>query len=284
MAGTLHVVATPIGNLDDLSPRAVATLAAVTMILAEDTRHTGRLLAAADITTPQRSLHEHNERDRIDEVLRRLADGDDVALVSDAGTPLVSDPGHRLVAAVADAGHRVVAVPGPSAVLAALVVAGLPTDRVAFEGFLPRRGAARTARLEELADEPRTMVIFVSVHRADTDLADLADALGTDRRAAVCRELTKLHESTVRGTLGQLAAMFAERHRGELTVVIEGRQPLAAGDDATQEHDLAAALTRLTSRGMTLRDAVDVVSEDRQVARGAVYDLALRLKQRASNS
>lgn len=269
--GTLFVVATPIGNLDDLSPRAATTMSSANLVLAEDTRRTGRLLAHIGASTPQRSLHEHNERERIDEVIARLEQGDDIALVSDAGTPLVSDPGHRLVVAVLEAGYRVEAVPGPSALLAALVVAGLPTDRVAFEGFLPRKGTARAERLAELAIESRTMVVFVSVHRAAADLGDLSTHLGIERRAAACRELTKLHEETVRGSLADLAEHFATQQRGELTVVIEGcGAPKDAGDD-----DLVTAIERLRRRGLSLRDAVDVVAEDRGVARRRVYDLAL---------
>jgi 16S rRNA (cytidine1402-2'-O)-methyltransferase len=179
----LVVVATPIGNLGDLSPRAAEALRTVDLVLAEDTRRTGRLLQHIGSDVPQRSLHEHNERERIDEVLGRIADGERLALVSDAGTPGVSDPGFRLLAACADAGLRIEAIPGPSAALAALVVSGLPTDRVAFEGFLPRKGAARRDRLAELAAERRTMVLFVSPHRVADDLADLADACGpTGRR------------------------------------------------------------------------------------------------------
>jgi 16S rRNA (cytidine1402-2'-O)-methyltransferase len=271
VTGTLVVVATPIGNLDDLSPRAASTLVGADLVLAEDTRRTGRLLAHVGASSPQLSLHEHNERERIVQVLARLDDGATVALVSDAGTPLVSDPGHRLVVAAIEAGQRVVAVPGPSAVLAALVVAGLPTDRVVFEGFLPRKGAARTRRLEHLAREPRTMVLFVAVHRAAEDLADLATHLGEDRRAALSRELTKLHEETLRGTLGELATLVQPSVRGELTLVVGGapETATAVGDD-----DLRAALSRLTSRGMSTRDAVDVVAEDRGVSRRRVYDLA----------
>ncbi|MEX2561963.1 MAG: 16S rRNA (cytidine(1402)-2'-O)-methyltransferase [Nitriliruptoraceae bacterium] len=272
MAGKLVVVATPIGNLGDLSARAAATLVTADIVLAEDTRHTGRLLAHVGAGAPQMSLHEHNERERVAEVLARLADGETIALVSDAGTPLVSDPGHRVVVAAIEAGHHVEPVPGPSAVLAALVVAGLPTDRVAFEGFLPRKGSARAKRLEQLAREERTMVVFVAVHRVAADLADLALHLGGDRRASMSRELTKLHEETVRGTLGDLTVAFAAKSRGELTLVIEGAPQMTISPD---DADIVAALARLTSRGMSTRDAVDVVSDDRGVSRRRVYELAV---------
>ena len=204
MSGTLSVVATPIGNLADLSARAVEVLRSADLVLAEDTRHTGRLLAHVGSTVPQRSLHEHNERARVDEVLALIEGGAHVALVTDAGTPLISDPGLALVRACSEAGMTVVPIPGASAVLAALVASGLASDRVAFDGFLPRRGGSRTARLEELADEPRTVVLFLSPHRAAEDLADLAAACGDTRPAALCRELTKLHEEIRRGTLATL--------------------------------------------------------------------------------
>jgi 16S rRNA (cytidine1402-2'-O)-methyltransferase len=209
-AGRLYVVATPIGNLGDLSPRAAEVLRSVDLVLAEDTRRTGTLLEHVGSRVRQRSLHEHNERDRIDEVLALLEEGQQIALVSDAGTPVVSDPGFRLVAAAGEAGMRIEPIPGPSAMLAALAVSGLPSDRVVFEGFLPRKGRARADRLAELGNEARTIVLFVSPHRAAADLADLAESLGADRPAIVARELTKLHEEVLRGGLRTLAGQAAE--------------------------------------------------------------------------
>lgn len=272
MTGSLHVVATPIGNLDDLTLRAAEVLRTVDLVLSEDTRRTGRLLAHLSSTVPQLSLHEHNERERTGEVLARLADGQELALVSDAGTPTVSDPGMRLVAAVASAGVRVVPVPGPSALLAALMVAGLPTDRVVFEGFLPRRGRTRQERLAALAVEPRTMVVFVSPHRGEQDLTDLAEALGTDRAAVLARELTKLHEEVRRGTLGDLAVAAAEGLRGEVTVVLAGAIPAVGSDDPAEALE---AVAQELAKGRSTRDAVTEVAAAHGLPRRALYQAVL---------
>jgi 16S rRNA (cytidine1402-2'-O)-methyltransferase len=267
MDGTLFVVGTPIGNLADLTDRARETLAAVDLIAAEDTRRTGRLLQAIGVRSRMRSLHDANEAVRVDELLGVLRDGRDVALVSDGGMPLVSDPGYRLVRAAADAGIRVRAVPGPSAVLAALVVSGLPTDRFVFEGFLPRRAGDRRARVEALAAEPRTVVVFESPVRAAATLAELRDALGADRPAAVCRELTKLHEQTHRGTLGELAAALTESPvRGEVVLVLGGA-PVAVGD-------LDAALARAradVAGGARPREAAKAAAAAHGVRANDVY-------------
>jgi 16S rRNA (cytidine1402-2'-O)-methyltransferase len=234
--GRIDVVATPIGNLADLSQRARDALANATVIAAEDTRHTGHLLHALGLSRPLLSLHDHNERGRIDELLARLARGETIALVSDAGTPLVSDPGYALIAAAVAAGHAVQAIPGPSAVLVALAVAGLPTDRFCFEGFLPTRDAARRERCRELAHEPRTLVFFEAPHRIVDTLTDLQAACGPARRAAVARELTKAYETVYRGTLAELlemAAKDANFARGEITLVLEGAPAVqGARDDA----------------------------------------------------
>jgi 16S rRNA (cytidine1402-2'-O)-methyltransferase len=269
VSGTLLVVATPIGNLGDLSPRAATALTEADLVLAEDTRRTGRLLAHIGSEVPQRSLHEHNERERTEEVMTLLADGARIALVSDAGTPAVSDPGYRLLAACADAGVRIEPIPGPSAALAALVASGLPTDRVAFEGFLPRKGSARRQRLAELAGEVRTTVLFVAPHRAEADLRALADALGHDRRAAVCRELTKLHEEVRRGDLGALAEAAAEGFRGELTVVIAGapaETPEEVGDAA-----LVARVSDAVAGGTSRKEAIAEVARAAGVPKRRVY-------------
>src|SRR5579864_509367 len=201
--GTLLVAATPIGNLADLSPRAREALATVAVIAAEDTRHTRNLLQAAGIATPLVSLHAHNETQRVPELLARLAQGEDVALVSDAGTPLLSDPGFELVRRAAQAGIAVQAIPGPSAITAALAVAGLPTHRFCFEGFLPARAAERRATLASLAHEPRTLVFFEAPHRIQATLADLTAEFGADRPAVVARELTKARETLSPGALGE---------------------------------------------------------------------------------
>ncbi|MBS1262800.1 MAG: Ribosomal RNA small subunit methyltransferase I [Calditrichaeota bacterium] len=221
--GRLYVISTPIGNLADISERAVDVLREVDVIAAEDTRHTGRLLERFAIETPMRSYHEHNERRVTAGLLELLREGRSLALVSDAGTPAVSDPGYRLLSAAAENGVAIVPVPGASAVLAALAVSGLPSDRFAFEGFLPKK-KGRATRLAELAGEPRTLVVYESPLRLAGTLADLAAAFGSERRAAVCRELTKLHEQVVRGTLAELARAYeTEPVRGEVTLVVEGR-------------------------------------------------------------
>jgi len=230
--GTLHVVATPIGNLEDVTLRALRILREAELVLAEDTRRTRILLDRHAIPARPVSLHAHNEATRIARVLETLATGGSVALVSDAGTPLVSDPGERLVAAVIEAGHTVEAVPGPSAVLAALAVAGLPTTRFAFAGFLPRRAGERDAWLRNWSARPETLVLFESPRRVSATLARLAEILG-DRPACVARELTKLHEEVARGSLRALAKKFSTGARGEVTIVVGGCPQKTAADGAS---------------------------------------------------
>lgn len=271
--GRLLVVATPIGNLDDLAPRAATAMRDADLVVAEDTRRTGRLLAHVGADTPQWSLHEHNERDRADVVVARLLEGQQVVLVSDAGTPAVSDPGYRLVRACVEAGVEVVAVPGPSAVLHALVTAALPTDRFAFDGFLPRSGATRRQRLAEVAAERRTVVVFLSPHRAAADLADLAGACGEDRPAALARELTKLHEETMRASLGELAEQVQrEGVRGELTLVIGGAPAPEVDVASLDPADLAAMVAALEADGTSRKDAIRTVATDLGLPKRDVYD------------
>ena len=225
VAGRLYVVATPIGNLGDLSARARDTLQSCGLIAAEDTRHTGILLKAFGITTPQLSLHEHNEAARAQDIVGRLRGGVSVALVSDAGTPAISDPGFDVVRAAADAGIEVVTIPGPCAAIAALSIGALPTDRFCFEGFLPARAGARRQRLAELAGEPRTLVFYESPHRIEETLEDCVGAFGAGRSASVVREATKLHETVYRGTLGELwerAGREADFRRGEIVLLVGG--------------------------------------------------------------
>jgi 16S rRNA (cytidine1402-2'-O)-methyltransferase len=281
-AGSLLVVATPIGNLGDLTARAAEALRGADLVLAEDTRRTGRLLAHVGSGAPQRSLHEHNERDRVADVVARVASGATVALVTDAGTPLVSDPGLAVVRGCVEAGLPVVALPGASAPLAALVVSGLATDRFTFEGFLPRRGRARAERLAALSDEPRTVVLFVAPHRAAADLADLAEACGADRPAVLCRELTKLHEEVRRGTLGTLRDSLARGGgrgepraglRGEVTLVVAGA-PEPAGPEAPDADAVAAVAARVAG-GTSTRDAVTAVARERGLPRRALYAAVL---------
>ena len=246
--GRLAVISTPIGNLGDLSPRARDELAAAELVAAEDTRRTGQLLTTLGLSRPLVSLHEHNEHERIDELLEKLRAGARIALVSDAGTPLLSDPGFELVRRVTQEGMSVVAVPGPSAITAALSIAGLPTERFSFEGFLPARLAERRARIAELAGEARTLVFFEAPHRIAESLEDLAAGFGNSRRAAVARELTKVFETVYRGTLGELekqARSDPNFTRGEITVVIEGAPRAAA--DAAPRAQLDATLNVLLS-------------------------------------
>jgi 16S rRNA (cytidine1402-2'-O)-methyltransferase len=249
--GRLAVISTPIGNLGDLSPRARDELAAAELVAAEDTRRTGQLLTTLGLSRPLVSLHEHNERERIGELLDKLRGGARIALVSDAGTPLLSDPGFELVRRVAQEGIPVVAVPGPSAITAALSIAGLPTERFSFEGFLPARLAERRARVAELASETRTLVFFEAPHRIAESLEDIAAGFGGGRRAAVARELTKVFETVYRGTLSQLAAQAradANFSRGEITVVVEGAPRAMAGDAPRAQLDatLTILLTELS--------------------------------------
>jgi 16S rRNA (cytidine1402-2'-O)-methyltransferase len=227
--GRLHVVATPIGNLEDLTPRALRTLREVALVAAEDTRHTQQLLAANGVRAEMIALHDHNEAQQVELVIARLRAGDDVALVSDAGTPLVSDPGYRLVRAVREAGVVVSPVPGACAAIAALSVAGIASDRFAFEGFLPTKPGARRDALAALASERRTLVFYESSHRIEASLADLRDVLGAERRGVVARELTKRFETVLDGSLASLAQRVAEdpdQRRGEFVLVIDG-----AGED-----------------------------------------------------
>ena len=236
-SGRLAVISTPIGNLGDLSPRAREELAAAELVAAEDTRRTGQLLTTLGLSRPLVSLHEHNEGERIGELLERLRAGARIALVSDAGTPLLSDPGFELVRRVAQEGVTIVAVPGPSAITAALSIAGLPTERFTFEGFLPARLVERRVRLGELARETRTLVFFEAPHRIVYCLEDLSAAFGGARRAAVARELTKVFETVYRGTLATLAEQSrsdANFTRGEITLVVAGAEPAVANDVRAQ--------------------------------------------------
>lgn len=274
----LVLVATPIGNLGDLSPRAVAALDEADVIACEDTRRTRQLLTAAGVSARGRllSVHDHNEPQRVAQIVSHLDAGRRVALVTDAGMPAVSDPGERVVAGVVEAGHRVEVVPGPSAALAALVVSGLPAARFCFEGFLPRKGRARSERLAELAIESRTTVIFESPHRVHRTLGDLADALGATRRVAVTRELTKRFEEVWRGTLqGAMEYLAGRDPQGEYALVVEGVPPVPA--EPASEADVESALRRRLDDGDDKRSAIAEVSARLNVPRRRVYEVATRL-------
>ena len=266
------LAATPIGNLGDASRRLIEALETATVIAAEDTRTTQRLLAGLGVANRPRliALHDHNEKERAGELVL-LARDQDVLVLSDAGMPAISDPGFPLVAAAAAAGVTVTALPGPSAVLTALAVSGLPTDRFTFEGFLPRKG--RVAYFTSLKREERTMVFFESPNRLAAALKDLATALGDDRRAVVCRELTKLHEEVARGTAAELAEKFAEGARGEICLVLAGAQP-AISDLPTG----IAQVLKLVSEGSRLKEASAEVAEETGLSRRDLYEGALAAK------
>ncbi|HET8691979.1 MAG TPA: 16S rRNA (cytidine(1402)-2'-O)-methyltransferase [Steroidobacteraceae bacterium] len=279
--GVLYVVATPIGNIGDISARAREILAGASAVAAEDTRHSGRLLRELGIERPLVSLHEHNERARVAEILARLRAGERIALISDAGTPLVSDPGYLLVSAAAEAGIDVVPVPGPSAVIAALSASGLPCDRFCFEGFLPARAAARRRRLAELAAEPRTLVLFEAPHRIAECLADLATALGPARRACVAREITKRFETFYRGRLGELAERAQSDPalaRGESVVVVEGA-PEAEPSAARLDETLAILLRHLPPSA-----AAAAAASLTGLRRGDAYARALALSRESDSA
>lgn len=276
--GTLYVVATPIGNLGDLAPRAAETLRRVSAVVAEDTRRTLRLFAHLGAAAPPLlALPAFDERGRLGPVLARLAAGEEVALCTDAGTPGVSDPGQQLVAAAWEAGARVVPLPGPCAAVAALVASGLPCDRFFVQGFLPRKGGGRAEALELLRRLPATVVLYEAGNRTGETLADLAAALG-DRRAAVARELTKLHEEIARGTLAELAERFAGGARGEVTLVVAGAPGQAAEEPAAEP--LEEELRRRMAGGEAPSAIAREVARARGLRRGDVYAALERLKGR----
>lgn len=272
MSGRLYLVGTPIGNLGDLSDRARETLRRVDLLAVEDTRRTATLLRSAGIDRPMVSLFEGNERERTVELLGRLRDGADVALLTDAGMPTISDPGFRLVRACAEEGVEVRVVPGPSAAIAALVVSGLAVDRFAFEGFLPRRPGERRGRLRVLAGDPRTLVVFESPRRLAGLLRDVTAELG-DRRVAVARELTKLHEEVIRGTATEvLQRIGGGPLKGEVTVVIEG----AGEPEPPSLEELVAEAVGLVAQGRRKREAAAAVARERGGSANEIYEALVR--------
>jgi 16S rRNA (cytidine1402-2'-O)-methyltransferase len=280
--GTLYVVATPIGNLTDWSPRAREVLASVDLIAAEDTRHSRKLLQHFGIATPLTAMHAHNEQQRVEDLLGRLRGGQSLALISDAGTPLLSDPGFPLVRAALRAGVRVSPIPGPSAAMAALSVCGLPSDRFTFEGFLPAKGTARKARLAELLDETRTLIFFEAPHRLLDALRDMAVVLGAEREATLARELTKTFETVRLGTLGALADWVAgdeDQQRGECVILVRGAAPLVAEETAGIGQE--ALLRSLLAHGVPVKGAAAIAADLLGGSKKTYYQICLEMQKPA---
>ena len=278
--GTLILAAAPIGRPQDASGSLAAALAAAPVIAAEDTRRLARLARSLDVTLAGRivSYYEGVETERARLLLGALADGQDVLLITDAGTPGISDPGYRLVNTAIEAGVRVTVLPGPSAVTAALAVSGLPSDRFCFEGFPPRKAGALARRLADLRDEQRTMIFFESPRRLPATLQQMATAFGAEREAAVCRELTKTHEEIKRGRLGELAAWAAEGVLGEITVVVGGAPPAGAAAAVATPEDIAAKVRAAEQAGLTRKEAMTSVAAETGMSRRAVYDAVIKAK------
>ena len=274
MAGVLHIVATPIGNLEDITLRALRILKEADLIAAEDTRHTRILLSQYDIRTPLISYHEHNEKMQAPKLVERLLRGENIALVSDAGTPAIADPGYRLIVEAIRAGVQVNPIPGPSALATVLSASGLPTDRFIFEGFLPAKKLERETKLQALLNETRTLVFYEAPHRLKESLGDMRRLLG-DRETVVAREVSKVHEEFLRGTIDEVLARLADRDvKGELTVVVRG----SAGQTQVSEAELKAEIQRLADGGTGVKEISEVLGERYQLAKRVVYQLALRLK------
>lgn len=281
--GTLYVVATPIGNLGDLSPRAREVLGSVTLIAAEDTRHTRQLLQSFGIDTALTSLHDHNEAHKSGELVERLQRGESLALVSDAGTPLISDPGFDLIALARERGVAVVAIPGACAAIAALSIAGLPADRFVFEGFLPAKSAARRARLEALAAESRTLIFYEAPHRLREVLEDLAVVFGAERRASLSREITKRFETTYGGTLGQLqaeAAQDADMVRGEIVIVVAGAATAVSDAVSLNAEQVLRALLIDLPPSQAAKIAARITGEKRS----ELYERAMKMSPKAAGT
>ncbi len=274
-AGHLYIVATPIGNLGDISQRAIEILQQVDRILAEDTRHSGHLLHHLGIQKPMWSCHEHNEEQRIQQVLTALAVGESLALISDAGTPLINDPGYRLVTSVTEQGYPIVPIPGPSALITALSIAGLPTDRFAFEGFLPAKTGARVKRLQALADEVRTLVFYESSHRIVATLADLLQVLGRERPIALMRELTKRYEQVFRGRIEQVVEQLGadpNHQKGEFVLVVHGAEESAGAQQISSGILLQGLLEELPAS-----KAASLAAKLTGLPRKQMYEQALKL-------
>jgi 16S rRNA (cytidine1402-2'-O)-methyltransferase len=274
MPGILYIVATPIGNLEDMTLRAIRALKEADVIAAEDTRHTQVLLKHFAINTPLTSYHEHNERAKTGQLVTRLERGESIALVSDAGTPAISDPGYRLVVAAIGAGIRVIPIAGPSALIAALSAAGLPTDGFDFRGFLPARKQERRSKLQELRDGRYTMVFYETPHRLQESLDDVREILG-DRRMVLAREVTKLHEEFLRGRISEVIGEVSRREiRGEMTLVIEG----CSDSNAASEEALLDEIDNLKGEGMRIKEIAEIIGEKYGYSKREIYRLALGKK------
>ena len=273
--GTLYIVSTPIGNLEDITLRALKVLGSVRIIAAEDTRHTQKLLHHYDIHTPQTSYHDHNKEEKSAVLIAKLKEGHDIALVSDAGTPGISDPGYYLINRAIDENIKITPIPGPTASIAALSISGLPTDAFVFEGFLPAKKAARRKRLQELSSERRTIIMFETPRRASSSLEDISEILG-DRRVVLTRELTKMFEEVIRDRVTSIMEKIKGRSlKGEITIIIEG----AHGEIITDTEDLKSYLEKLMKKeGLTLKDAVSKASKDLNLSKNKVYKEALKIK------
>ncbi|HXT56161.1 MAG TPA: 16S rRNA (cytidine(1402)-2'-O)-methyltransferase [Candidatus Eisenbacteria bacterium] len=274
MSGSLYIVPTPIGNLEDITFRAVRVLKEVDLIAAEDTRHTQVLLNHYDIRTSVTSYHEHNERGKARELVEQLRQGRSIALLSDAGTPMISDPGYRLVVEAIRAGVQVIPLPGPSAVTAALSAAGLPTDRFGFEGFLPAKKSERRSALEALKKDTKTLIFYEAPHRLKETLADMAEIFG-DREVAIGREISKVHEEFLRGALREILATIEQQTvRGEITLVVQGA---TSGAPVTEE-GVISEIRQLAENGMRVKEISELVGAHHGISKREVYRLALRVK------
>ena len=273
--GTLYIVSTPIGNLEDITLRALKVLGSVRIIAAEDTRHTQKLLHHYDIHTQQTSYHDHNKEEKSAVLIAKLKEGHDIALVSDAGTPGISDPGYYLINRAIDENIKITPIPGPTASIAALSISGLPTDAFVFEGFLPAKKAARRKRLQELLSERRTIIMFETPRRASSSLEDISEILG-DRRVVLTRELTKMFEEVIRDKVSNVMEKIKGRSlKGEITIIIEG----AHGEIIADTEDLQSYLEKLMKKeGLTLKDAVTRASKDMNLPKNKVYREALKIK------
>ncbi len=273
--GTLYLVGTPIGNLEDMTFRAVRVLKSADIIAAEDTRHTGKLLQHFQITTPQISYHDHNRQQRIPQLIARLIRGEAIALVTDAGMPGISDPGYELVCACIEANVTVVPIPGPTAVIAAIAAAGLPSDRFVFEGFLPVKGKARKAQIEALKAEPRTAILYESPHRIVKTLTDLGEVLGDDRPVALARELTKRYEEFWRGTIAEALVHYEKVvPKGEFTVVVA---PTPQTQTPLTEAEIVTELQNLIAQGLSRSEASRQLAQRTDLSKRDIYQISLEI-------